>query len=198
MTQNEIEMIAAYQRTGDKNILTLLVNRYVGLVKAIAYKVARSHFVIGMDCEDFIQLGFIGLIECIRRHDTQKYPVFSSYAWHYIYGTIMSGIRDFDRKPNCIDCRKSNVPVSAIPAMFDMEPYSECEKQFFVDTLRRLISKLPKKRWRDVIFMRYFDELSIRNIADHFSLSQGYVFALHNRALKWLRRSLQWKGYESA
>lgn len=66
----------------------VLLNR--GLVRSIALRFRER----GMELEDLIQIGTIGLIKAIRSFDLERGTCFSTYAVPMIFGEIRRALRD--------------------------------------------------------------------------------------------------------
>ena len=66
----------------------VVLNR--GLVRSIALRFRER----GMDLEDLIQIGTIGLIKAIRSFDLERGTQFSTYAVPMIFGEIRRALRD--------------------------------------------------------------------------------------------------------
>ena len=77
-------------RRGDKQSEEILVSENMPLVHSCARKFYRD----GMDYDDLVQLGSIGLIKAIRRFDTGRGHMFSTYAVPLIIGEIKRHLRD--------------------------------------------------------------------------------------------------------
>ena len=75
---------------GDKAAFSELVNGNMGLVKSIALRFRER----GVDFEDLVQIGTIGLIKAIRNFDTSVGTRFSTYAVPMIMGEIKKYLRD--------------------------------------------------------------------------------------------------------
>jgi RNA polymerase sigma factor (sigma-70 family) len=99
----EQELLETYHKTGDKKILSLLVERYENLVNSIARKAYNS--VSGMGHDDFVQIGFIGLLKSIDRYTPRNNTAFISFAYSAIYGAMIDGMRDFSLAPRLVVAR---------------------------------------------------------------------------------------------
>lgn len=77
-------------RNGDKSSEEILINENMPLVHSCVRKLRRD----GMEYDDLVQLGSIGLIKAIRRFDTQMGVMFSTYAVPLIMGEIKRFLRD--------------------------------------------------------------------------------------------------------
>jgi RNA polymerase sporulation-specific sigma factor len=89
------ELVALAQSGGGESreamdALSLLVEHNMGLVKKIALRFRDR----GVDMEDLIQIGTIGMIKAVRSFDTGRGTCFSTYAVPLIFGEIRRHMRD--------------------------------------------------------------------------------------------------------
>ena len=84
-----LELIKRSQE-GDEKATTELVKLNLGLVQSIAVKFNGR----GVDFEDLVQIGTIGMLKAIRSFDLERGVVFSTYAVPLIFGEIRRFLRD--------------------------------------------------------------------------------------------------------
>lgn len=89
------ELIAIAQTDGGESINAMeaterLIEANRGLVKKIALKFCDR----GVDLEDLMQIGSIGMIKAIRSFDLERGTCFSTYAVPLIFGEIRRHMRD--------------------------------------------------------------------------------------------------------
>ena len=75
---------------GDEKATSELMEINAGLVRSIAIRFKDR----GVEYEDLIQIGSIGMLKAIRSFDLEKGTVFSTYAVPLIIGEIKRFIRD--------------------------------------------------------------------------------------------------------
>ena len=61
---------------GDENATSILMEANMGLVRSIALRFRDR----GVEYEDLVQIGCIGMLKAIRSFDTSRGTVFSTYA----------------------------------------------------------------------------------------------------------------------
>lgn len=83
-------MLIAKAHTGDKEARDTLVEQNMGLV----YSVVRRFKNRGVEMEDLVQIGSIGLLKAIDKFDTGFDVKFSTYAVPMITGEIKRFLRD--------------------------------------------------------------------------------------------------------
>ena len=84
---NELLLLAT---NGDENATAQLMELNSGLVRSIALRFRDR----GVEYEDLVQIGSIGMLKAIRSFDLEKGTVFSTYAVPLIAGEIKRFIRD--------------------------------------------------------------------------------------------------------
>ena len=77
-------------KEGDGKATSELVERNLALVKSIA----KRFFGRGIEAEDLIQIGCLGLIKAIKNYDSSFNVRFSTYAVPMIAGEIKRFLRD--------------------------------------------------------------------------------------------------------
>ena len=73
-----------------EHAMSELVEKNEGLVRSIALKFRER----GVDMEDLLQIGAIGVVKAVRSFDTERGTSFSTYAVPLIFGEIRRHIRD--------------------------------------------------------------------------------------------------------
>lgn len=84
------ELLRAYHERGDLRAREQLVEQYLPLVRAIAFRYARR----GEHLEDLMQVGSIGLIKAIDRFELERGVELTTYATPTIAGEIRRYFRD--------------------------------------------------------------------------------------------------------
>jgi RNA polymerase sporulation-specific sigma factor len=87
--ENGIEIIKKAQ-SGDEKALSLIVETNLDLVRSIALRFKDR----GVELEDIIQIGTIGMIKAVRNFDFSFGTKFSTYAVPLIMGEIKKFLRD--------------------------------------------------------------------------------------------------------
>lgn len=77
-------------QSGDKAAFDRMVSNNMGLVKSIAFRFRDR----GVEYEDLIQIGSIGLIKAVKNFDSSVGTRFSTYAVPLIIGEIKKFLRD--------------------------------------------------------------------------------------------------------
>ena len=82
--KNENEKYIPLAKEGDEEATAKLMELNAGLVSGIA----RRFVGRGIDYDDLIQIGSIGMLKAIRSFDTERGTQFSTYAVPLIIGEI--------------------------------------------------------------------------------------------------------------
>lgn len=90
MDFNKNQQLLELAVTGDESATEELMTNNLGLVRSIALKFRDR----GVEFDDLMQIGSIGMLKAIRSFDLSKGTVFSTYAVPLIIGEIRRYIRD--------------------------------------------------------------------------------------------------------
>ena len=90
MDFNKNQVLLERAISGDEKATEELMTTNLGLVRKIALKFRDR----GVEYEDLVQIGSIGMLKAIRSFDLEKGTVFSTYAVPLIIGEIRRFIRD--------------------------------------------------------------------------------------------------------
>ena len=93
----------------------------------------------------------------------------------------------------CIDHFRKN-PVDSVEEMAEDATHDPTEGWINDLTLRMTISKLPDDE-RELIFLRYVNEISIATICKITGLSRFAVYRRLSKSLKWLKEELKKEGF---
>ena len=93
----------------------------------------------------------------------------------------------------CIDHFRKN-PVESVEEMAEDATHDPTEGWINDLTLRTTISKLPGDE-RELIFLRYVNEISIATICKITGLSRFAVYRRLSKSLKWLKEELKKEGF---
>lgn len=83
------ETLAANARGGDEDATATLVCKYIPLVRSRA----ASFYGPGLEQDDLVQEGFIGLLKAIRSYDPLRESSFRTFAVLCVTGRMMSAVR---------------------------------------------------------------------------------------------------------
>jgi len=158
--------------------LESLYNAYSAKVRAyIASRVSNA-----MDAEDLCSDVFVKVSEHIGAYDPGK----ASYGT-WIYTITQNTVRDYFRraKRNTDMPLPEELPLADLHADVEADILREENLEMLADALEKL-----SERERDVILLRFYHELSPREVADRLQISYANARYIQSVALKKLRELL--------
>ena len=176
----------------------ILIERNLRLVVYIARRFENT----GINIEDLISIGTIGLIKAINTFRTDKNIKLATYASRCIENEILMYLRknsarktelSFDEPLN-VDWDGNELLLSDVLGTDGdtvMRPIeADVDRQLLQTAVSRLIP-----RERDIITMRFglggVKELTQKEVADRLGISQSYISRLEKRIIARLKRELQ-------
>lgn len=161
----------------------------------------REYIPREMPWEDVLQYGFLGLAKAMRRYETGK-GKFRCFAGLYIYGNIIDGIYQFRgvkryRSANMLRLKPLKEEELYVlekqllwSAVEDIKTESELEcVEDRVSLYKALQSLTPEER--DLVEAHYFRQTAWEEYAREKFVDVEWVYLLHRRALKKLRKWLK-------
>jgi RNA polymerase sigma-70 factor (ECF subfamily) len=165
----EIDGLIQYAKYGDKKAFELLVQKYYNELYYTALGIVRS----GWDALDICQETFIQAFSSL---DTLKE---SSKFRAWINRILINKCYDFFRK-------NKNISTTEY---IEKEGFIEEGKEDQIDLLRALTSL--KDEFRIVLTLRYFQDLSIKEIAAIMGCPEGTIKSRLSNGLEELRRLMK-------
>jgi RNA polymerase sigma factor (sigma-70 family) len=107
----------------------------------------------------------------------------------YVYGITINKIRDYFKTQKTRPLVKESLPECIVSAA---ETY-DLERKEIRSKLRTLLGKL-KIKYQEVLYMRYYEELSITEISEKINLSPRRVSERIHYAITLLRKECHGKG----
>lgn len=224
---------------GDKDARNVLVESNMGLV----YTIARRFCGRGLEMEDLIQIGSIGLLKAIDKFDTRFDVRFSTYAVPMITGEIKRFLRDdgmikvsrslketaakacmarerlekhYGREPTLeeiseeIGADREEIVMAmesateveslqktiyqgdgnAISLMDRLEEERDAGEELLNHMLLNSLLGTLEERERELLRLRYFEELTQVQVAERMDMTQVQVSRMEKRILNRLRERL--------
>lgn len=191
--EEEAEKLARL-KTDDK-VRSDLIEHNLRLVVYIARKFENT----GMDLDDLVSVGTIGLIKAINSFDTDKNIKLATYASRCIENEILMHLRksvkiksevSFDEPLNT-DWEGNELLLSDVMGTNSDVVYKKIEGGVETELLQKALVKL-NKREREIMEMRYGltgeDELTQREVADKMGISQSYISRLEKKIISRLKK----------
>jgi len=143
--------------------------------QAMVYRIALSHFGNFQDAEDAVQEVFFRLYR-------QKDPPKGDSLRFWLIRVTVNHCRDILRSP----WRKRRVSMTELAAEQTEPVFDRTEQR----ELFEAVMDLPEK-YRTVLYLYYYEELSIRETAAALKLSQSAVTTRLSRARSKLKEQLE-------
>ncbi|MBO7186971.1 MAG: RNA polymerase sporulation sigma factor SigE [Clostridia bacterium] len=182
---------------GDESVRDGLVEHNLRLVVYIARKFENT----GVELDDLISIGAIGLIKAVRSFKIDKNIKLATYASRCIENEILMHLRrtskikaeiSFD-EPLSSDSEGNDLLLSDVMGTDEDAVYKKIEEQHERAMLKKVVSALPSRE-KSIIELRYGltgqDELTQREVADIMGISQSYISRLEKKILSKLKKDL--------
>ena len=194
--QEEAECLLRLQN-GDAAVKQKLIERNLRLVVYVAKRFDNT----GVNMEDLISIGTIGLIKAVETFDTEKKIKLATYASRCIENEILMFLRKLAGRrtevsldePLNTDYDGNELLLSEVLGTDENEVMQPLEEETDRLVLRRAVNRLPQRE-KNIITLRYGlnggKEQTQKEVADRLGISQSYISRLEKRILSRLRREL--------
>ena len=162
---------------------------------------------VGLDLEDLIGAGWIGLLQAAELYDPARGAQFGTYAIALIRGAIRQALRSWDFVPRRVR-EQARHDGREVPAMLSLDAPASAQTQETLGerlsdpspglevqaaealeraALRQALALLPQRE-QQILLLRYGRDATYREIAARMGLTEQRVHQLHQAALLKLRR----------
>jgi RNA polymerase sigma-70 factor (ECF subfamily) len=184
LTDKQVEKLVERSQKGDSEAFSQIYDEYVNqLYKYIYYKVKKE------DVEDLTETLFLKAWENIGKYKNRKNTSFRSWLYRIAHNLVVDHYR-LTREHVSLDTRISSKSREA-------DPKEMAQNVLDNENLKVAISKL-KKNYRQIIVLKFINELSNKEICKVLKKSEGSVRILQYRALKALRQIIDEMGVRYA
>ena len=193
---DELAALEALER-GDEQAKQTLIEHNLRLVVYIARRFEST----GINLEDLISIGTIGLIKAIGTYRLDKDIKLATYASRCIENEILMHIRktagqkaevSLDEPIN-MDYDGNELLLSDILGTEEDVVTGHLEDAVDLQLLRQALKELPERE-REIVLMRYGlegrKELTQKEVAQKMGISQSYISRLEKRIMLRLRKEL--------
>lgn len=182
---------------GDESVKQTLIERNLRLVVYIARKFENT----GVNIEDLISIGTIGLIKAVNTFDTTKKIKLATYASRCIENEILMYLRRSCRlklevsldEPLNIDWDGNELLLSDILGTDGDLVYSGIEDEVDKELLALAMRKLTPRE-KQIVELRFglrgTHEYTQKQVADMLGISQSYISRLEKHIIKVLRKEI--------
>lgn len=163
--------------------------------------IARRFENTGVNLEDLISIGSIGLIKAINTYRLDRNIKLATYASRCIENEILMHIRKISAQkaevsldePINMDYDGNELLLSDILGTDEDMVTGPLEEAVDLQILRQALQELPARE-REIVLMRYgmggYQELTQKEVAVKLGISQSYISRLEKRIMLRLRREL--------
>ena len=182
---------------GDVSVRQTLIERNLRLVVYLARRFENT----GINIEDLISIGTIGLIKAVNTFKSEKNIKLATYASRCIENEILMHLRktsnsrsevSFDEPLNT-DWDGKELLLSDVLGTESDVVMRPIEQDVDRQLLNEAVSRLGKRE-RDIITMRFglrgHKELTQKEVADRMGISQSYISRLEKRIISRLKSEI--------
>ncbi|MCP1124819.1 MULTISPECIES: RNA polymerase sporulation sigma factor SigE [Bacillus] len=195
LTKEEEEILLQKLPKGDETARSLLIERNLRLVVYIARKFENT----GINIEDLISIGTIGLIKAVNTFNPEKKIKLATYASRCIENEILMHLRrnnknrsevSFDEPLN-IDWDGNELLLSDVLGTDEDIITKDLEATVDRHLLMKALHQL-NDREKQIMELRFGldggEEKTQKDVADMLGISQSYISRLEKRIIKRLRK----------
>ena len=191
--KNALEKLSA----GDEEAKQLLIERNLRLVVFIARRFENT----GVNLEDLISIGTIGLIKAVDTYHMDRNIKLATYASRCIENEILMHIRKISNQkteisldePINMDYDGNELLLSDILGTEEDMILRPMEDAVDLILLRRAVKDLPPRE-REIVYLRFglegYRELTQKEVAKKMGISQSYISRLEKRIMQKLRKEI--------
>ncbi len=195
--EEEGEALKRLTEAGDELAKTKLIQHNLRLVVYIARKFDNT----GVENDDLISIGTIGLIKAINSFKTDKNIKLATYASRCIENEILMYLRrtarlksevSFDEPLNT-DFEGNELLLSDVLGTSADSVYGELESTAEKEQLKTALTKLTERE-RKIMFLRFGlgggEEMTQKDVADLLGISQSYISRLEKKIILRLKKEI--------
>ena len=163
--------------------------------------ISRKFENTGVDADDLISIGTIGLIKAINSFRTDKNIKLATYASRCIENEILMYLRrtvklksevSFDEPLNTA-FEGNELLLSDILGTDSETVYGGVEANVEKELLKEALKKLPEREQR-IMYMRFGlggqEEMTQKDVADRLGISQSYISRLEKKIIERLKKEI--------
>ena len=196
--EEEGEMLKLMQVEGERErAKTELIQRNLRLVVYIAKKFDNT----GVDNDDLVSIGTIGLIKAINSFNPNKNIKLATYASRCIENEILMYLRRTTRlksevsfdEPLNTDFEGNELLLSDVLGTSADSVYGNIEANAEKEQLKEALKKLSERE-RNIMFLRFGlgggEEMTQKDVADLLGISQSYISRLEKKIILRLKKEI--------
>lgn len=184
-------------KNGEEQARTDLIERNLRLVVYIAKKFENT----GIDLEDLISVGSIGLIKAVRTFDVDKKIKLATYASRCVENEILMHLRKVSKqnketsldKPLSFDSDGNELLLSDVLGVDSDEVFQSMETSMEKEAIWKVLDKL-NEREQQIMKMRFGlgqqTEKTQKEVADMLNISQSYISRIEKKILGKMKKDM--------
>lgn len=176
------DMLVARYSEGDNKAFDELLARYQSKLFNYIFFIVRNQEV----AEDLFQETFVKAITTIQQGRYTASGKFGAWLTRIAHNMIIDGFRQ-DRNENTISNDEFEVDLLNDADLCDDNVEMQMINEQTLSDVRRLVDALPDNQ-REVVYMRYYQDLSFKEIADITGVSINTALGRMRYALIGMRR----------
>lgn len=178
------QLLSAYL-SGDKNAISILIERHAKRVRDYIRMMVKNNEI----ADDIYQETFIKVVKFIDEGRYRDNGKFLSWVLRIAHNQAIDHFRQMKQQNNISEADAGydilNAKKFADPSVEDKIVNEQIESD-----LRKLIEKLSEEQ-KEVVMMRYFDEMSFKEIAEQTNVSINTALGRMRYALINLRKMIK-------
>lgn len=196
--EEEAELLQKLEENKEaETVKAKLIEHNLRLVVYISRKFENT----GVDADDLISIGTIGLIKAINSFRTDKNIKLATYASRCIENEILMYLRrtvklksevSFDEPLNT-DFEGNELLLSDILGTDSEAVYGGVEANVEKELLKEALKRLPERE-RRIMYMRFGlggkQEMTQKDVADELGISQSYISRLEKKIIERLKKEI--------
>ncbi|SHH12209.1 RNA polymerase sporulation sigma factor SigE [Tepidibacter thalassicus] len=182
----------------DENVKSILIERNLRLVVYISRKFENT----GLDIEDLISIGTIGLIKAVNTFKLDKNIKLATYASRCIENEILMYLRKNSKKkvevsfdePLNVDLDGNELLLSDVLGTENDEIYKLIEEEIDKELLQIALDKLSNRE-KQIMELRFGlqngNEKTQKEVANILGISQSYISRLEKKIIFRLKKEMK-------
>lgn len=191
--QQKIELLLS----GKNEVRGDLIEHNLRLVVYIARKFDNT----GVDLDDLISVGTIGLIKAVNTFNAEKNIKLATYASRCIENEILMHLRKVVRikgevsldEPLNVDFEGNELLLSDVLGTDGDCVFTSIESSVDEELLKKALDKLPEREKR-IVALRFglygLEEMTQKEVADMLGISQSYISRLEKKIVNKLKKEI--------
>ena len=182
------ETLVSLYAEGENQAFNVLLNRYKDKLYSYIYYIVRNSEMT----EDIFQETFMKAIITIRQGRYNENGKFSAWLRRIAHNLIIDSFRQ-EKSENLVSCDEPEVNILNNIGLAEGTIENTIVNRQILSDVRRLMEFLPDEQ-REVVYMRFYQDLSFKEIAEQTGVSINTSLGRMRYAILNLRRMAEKNG----